>query len=68
MDNYGCLQGARLLGMGTPIFSRNYAKGTFIREGTFIRQCIVVVGRRGTPYYLNVESVVVDAVGAVERM
>ena len=68
MDNYGCLQGARLLGMGTLIFSRNYAKGTFIREGTFIRQCIVVVGRRGTPYYLNVESVVVDAVGAVERM
>ena len=41
MDNYGCLQGARLLGMGTLIFSRNYAKGTFIREGTFIRQCIV---------------------------
>ena len=27
--------------MGTLIFSRNYAKGTFIREGTFIRQCIV---------------------------
>ena len=29
--------------MGTLIFSRNYAKGTFIREGTFIRQCIVSV-------------------------
>ena len=45
MDNYGCLQGARLLGMGTLIFSRNYAKGTFIREGTFIRQCIVLLDR-----------------------
>ena len=43
MDNYGCLQGARLLGMGTLIFSQNHAKGTFIREGTFIRQGIVLI-------------------------
>ena len=35
-------EGVRLLGMGTQFFHENLAMGTLIREGTFIRDHIVL--------------------------
>ena len=42
---FGLVQGVRLLGIGTQIFLQNLAGGTFIRVGTLIRHCIVIMIR-----------------------